>query len=218
MVYCGCRYSFQDPDLVTFQGDFWFRPNNFTRMVSMDSRSRVAKAVVYGGLFKNGDDLSNTSNARLAEEFMGNGRVNAMWARARAGDLATHFRPHSWGDGVFIAPAVFTRADGDVAIFNYGPLAQTFHVRVSVRVHVHVPATVAGRGAGAQPKQPHCIDAWDGSVVPLDPGGAGTGTGTSTGNGTSTDTDTGTGAWAGVELAITVTIPATQSRLISCRG
>ena len=40
-------YHFLDPDLVTLAGDYWFRPNNFTRLISMDGRSRVAKAVVY---------------------------------------------------------------------------------------------------------------------------------------------------------------------------
>jgi hypothetical protein len=32
-----------DPDLVSFQGDFWFRPNSFTAGISMDAKSRVAK-------------------------------------------------------------------------------------------------------------------------------------------------------------------------------
>jgi len=46
-------YTWLDPDLVTFQGDFWFRPSfNFTKVISMDSKSRVAKAVVYGGRFE----------------------------------------------------------------------------------------------------------------------------------------------------------------------
>jgi len=56
-------YTWLDPDLVTFAGDFWFRPwaANVSKgfSISMDSRSRVAKAVVYGGIFKNGYDLYN---------------------------------------------------------------------------------------------------------------------------------------------------------------
>jgi hypothetical protein len=44
---------------------YWFRPTgeNWTKIISMDSKSRVAKAVVYGGMFKSGDDLSNATNA-----------------------------------------------------------------------------------------------------------------------------------------------------------
>lgn len=96
-------YTFLDPDLVTFQGDYWFRPNNFTKLLSMDARSRVAKAVVYGGVFKSGDDLTNATNVALTKEFMGNARVNAMWSTARAGVDGTTFRPISWGKGVIWA-------------------------------------------------------------------------------------------------------------------
>ena len=41
-------YTMVDPDAASFRGDFWFAPNNWTRSISMDGRSRVAKAVVMG--------------------------------------------------------------------------------------------------------------------------------------------------------------------------
>jgi len=58
----------------------------------MDSKSRVAKAVVYGGVFKSGDDLLNASNAALAAEFLGNANVNAMWELGRVrGNASTSY-------------------------------------------------------------------------------------------------------------------------------
>ena len=68
---------------------------------------KVAKAVVYGGLFKSGDDLSNATNAALTKRYLGNPRVNAMWGIARAGNRSTMFRPTNWEGGI-IAPPVFT--------------------------------------------------------------------------------------------------------------
>ena len=60
-----------DPDAVSFRGDFWFAPNNFTQFASMDGRSRVAKAVVKGGMFENGDDLSNaTSTGAVCQVYV----------------------------------------------------------------------------------------------------------------------------------------------------
>ena len=165
--WLGGLYTWLDPDLVTLQGDFWFRPNNATRLLSMDGRSRVAKAVVYGGLFKSGDDLSNATNAALTAELMGNARVNAMWAVARAGVAATFFRPVGWGTGgggpaaaalgVIWAPPVFARTNGDVAIFNYGPLPSSYTVDLAAEAGMP-----ADKGAVA------CVDAWDGTAVALD--------------------------------------------------
>ena len=81
----------------------------------------------YGGLFKSGDDLSNTTNAALTTRYLGNPKVNAMWGVARAGNRTTMFRPTNWEGGV-IAPPVFTRRNGDVAVFNYSPENRTFQV------------------------------------------------------------------------------------------
>ena len=113
----------------------------------MDSRSCVAKAVVYGGLFKSGNDLFNATNAELSRQFLGNRAMNAMWAKARAAEPATRFKPQGWGAGGvapgeagYVAPAIFTRfleeekdscMEADVAVFNYYPLADIYTVSLS---------------------------------------------------------------------------------------
>ncbi|GMH79320.1 hypothetical protein TL16_g12807 [Triparma laevis f. inornata] len=153
-------YSWLDPDLVTLDGDFWFRPNNFTKWISMDSRSRVAKAVVYGGLFKSGDDLLNSTNAELTREMMGNKKVNAMWSFARGGKKAeeTTFRPVGWEKGGIWAPGVFTRkGNGDVAVFNYDVRAKSFSVDL-----------VAEAGMVGGDEKVVCTDAWEGTEIELD--------------------------------------------------
>jgi len=132
-------YSWLDPDLVTFEGDFWFRPWDklkFTKMLSMDGQSRVNKAVVFGGIFANGDNLSNRTTAAVAIPLLSNAKVNAMWARTRAGPTGagTAFRPYSWqgaeGMVFLLSPSVFTRPNGDVAVFNYAPWSKTFTVNL----------------------------------------------------------------------------------------
>jgi hypothetical protein len=183
-----------DPDLVTFQGDYWFRPTgqNWTKIISMDSKSRVAKAVVYGGLFKSGDDLSNATNVALTRAYMGNPRVNAMWATAtgpnqikqnrrsglkasregnesinasrllrRESSTRSTFRPSHWCcpsvtpilplPPSVIAPAAYTRPNGDVAVFNFAPFERTIEVDVEFEL---------APGGFLQ-----CTDAWDGISV-----------------------------------------------------
>ena len=89
-----------------------------------------AQAVVYGGIFKSGDDLYNATNAALAVKYLGNERVNNMWSIARAGLPNTSFRPVSWGKGVIIALSTFVRANGDVAVFNYSPWQRYHHCTI----------------------------------------------------------------------------------------
>ena len=108
-----------DPDAVSFRGDFWFAPNNFTQFASMDGRSRVAKAVVMGGMFENGDDLSNATWAAVASEMLAVEAVNMMWMHSEAGRPSTAFRPASlWGGGLLgglhLAPSTFVRENGDI--------------------------------------------------------------------------------------------------------
>jgi alpha-galactosidase len=150
-------YTWLDPDLVTFRGDFWFRPwkkLHFTKMLSMDSKSRVNKAVVYGGLFKNGDDLSNTTSAATAVKFLGNAKVNAMWARAGIGQT---FRPASWdgaeGMAFLLAPSVYTRKNGDVAVFNYAPWEKNFIVDLR---DAGFPSNITGVV---------CAEVWEGTAI-----------------------------------------------------
>jgi hypothetical protein len=149
-------YSWLDPDLITFKGEFWFRPNNYTAAISMDAKSRVAKAVVYGGVYKWGDDPLNATWVELAKKYLGNARVNAMWSVARAGDPRTQFRPVSgWGEGglpplLRYAPKLFARANGDVAIFNYVNESRLFTVGLRDAVGFDGKAKIS------------CEDAWEG--------------------------------------------------------
>merc|ERR1712151_1170766 len=88
-----------DPDLVVLGKD-WIQPelDVLTKLIGMDSRSRVNKAVVMGGLFLNGDDLTNSTNVALVQQYFGNERVNAVFR------LGKTFRPlHLQRDGVLAA-------------------------------------------------------------------------------------------------------------------
>jgi len=154
-------YSWLDPDLVTFRGDYWFRPWKklaFTRMLSMDSKSRVNKAVVYGGVFKNGDNLANATAKAAAMPWLSNPRVNAMWAKARPGPTGagTTFRPYTWkgaeGMEFLLAPSVYTRSNGDVVVFNYAPWRHSFEVDLQ-------DAGFSVNASGIV-----CTDLWDGAV------------------------------------------------------
>lgn len=127
-------YSWLDPDTVAFRGHYWFRPDNWTASISMDSRSRAAKAIVYGGLYKWGDDPLNTTTLPVAVELFTNKLANEMWSVARAGQPDTAFRPVSaWGEGglppfLHYAPTTFARVNGDVAVFNYIDKTRSFTV------------------------------------------------------------------------------------------
>ena len=82
-------------------------------------RSRVAKAVVMGGMFENGDDLSNATWAAVASEMLAVEAVNMMWMHSVAGRPSTAFRPASlWGGGLLgglhLAPSTFVRENGDI--------------------------------------------------------------------------------------------------------
>ena len=160
-------YNFQDPDLVTFQGDFWFRPSlhNLTKWLSMDSKSRVAKAIVYGGVYKNGDDLTNLTNVRLVQKFMGNDRVNTMWSYAKAGQQKTFFRPVSWGKGIFIPPSTFIRSsNGDIAVFNYYDLPLSIVVELN-----ELNEIMSSKKSSNTPISEDgvvCEDVWDGANIP----------------------------------------------------
>jgi len=149
-------YTWLNPDSVTLREDYWFRPylKPLSKWLSMDAKSRVAKAVVFGGIFWNSDDLFNSTTASFVQKLFGNPRVNAMWNTARAGRMGSTFRPVSWGRGWIVAPSVFARTNGDVAIFNYRPLGKVFSVNLKE----------AGMPTNTTIK---CDDVWENTAVPV---------------------------------------------------
>ena len=135
------KFYILNPDLVTFQGNYWFRPNlyNLTHIFSMDSISRIAKAVVYGGFLQNGDNLSNDTNVGIVKKFLGNEKVNKMWSKSKLGIKDSHFRALYWRPKIefiplpksIIAPNIYIRLnsnDIDIVIFNYIPFKKTFTI------------------------------------------------------------------------------------------
>jgi len=115
------KFYLLNPDLITFEGDYWFDPKfkTITEVLSMDAKGRIAKGVVYGGLLKNGDNLNDQFRRTLVEKYFNNSKIMNMWR------LKPNFKPLSWDDhyiliGAFDPPNVFTRVNGDIAIFNYG--------------------------------------------------------------------------------------------------
>ena len=89
--------------------------------------------IVVGGLFLNGDELSNQTNVALAKKYLGNSRVNSMWNRTRVQQVETRFRTSNNSEGWWIFAAhVFVRATGsgkgDLALFNYEPFERLFSV------------------------------------------------------------------------------------------
>ena len=61
-----------------------------------------------------------------------------MWSRGRVGDPKTKFRPLNWVQDSIIPyisvvkpPNIFTRSNGDIAIFNYGIFNKKFNVNLS---------------------------------------------------------------------------------------
>lgn len=135
------KFYILDPDLVSLEETYWFKPvlKNLTKEFSMDSRGRVAKAIVYGGAFKNGDDLTNATMVGLVKEAFGNRRVNAMWKRNIIGDFSTSFRPVSWEKektllpimNNIIPPSTYIRINGDIVVFNFGLLPRIYTVDLS---------------------------------------------------------------------------------------
>lgn len=127
-------YRWLDPDLIALSGaDADIIPGVPDKLLAMDAKSRVAKAVVVGGLFLNGDDLSNQTNVALAKKYLGNSRVNSMWNRTRVQQVETRFRTSNNSEGWWIFAAhVFVRATGsgkgDLALFNYEPFERLFSV------------------------------------------------------------------------------------------
>ena len=127
-----------DPDLINLQENYWFAPKfkKITKLFSMDSKSRISKAVVYGGEFKNGDDLTNETNVELVKKYFGNEKVNQMWMQSKTGLFNTSFRPISWEKDRtiiplipnIIPPAIYVRDNGDIVIFNFGLFDKTFTV------------------------------------------------------------------------------------------
>lgn len=127
-----------DPDLINLQEDYWFTPKlkKITKLFSADAKSRISKGIVYGGEFKNGDDLTNTSNLALFNKYFGNSRINEMWRRSKTGYFNTSFRPISWEKEKtiipllpnIIPPSTYIRENGDIVIFNFGLFEKIYTV------------------------------------------------------------------------------------------
>ena len=127
-----------DPDLINLQEDYWFTPKlkKFTKLFSADAKSRISKGIVYGGEFKNGDDLTNTSNLALFNKYFGNSKINEMWRRSKTGYFNTSFRPISWEKEKtiipllpnIIPPSTYIRENGDIVIFNFGLFEKIYTV------------------------------------------------------------------------------------------
>lgn len=127
-----------DPDLINLQEDYWFTPKleKITKIFSNDAKSRISKGIVYGGEFKNGDDLTNKSNLVLFNTFFGNSRINKMWRHSKTGQFNTSFRPISWEAEKtiipllpnIIPPSTYIRENGDIVIFNFGLFEKTYTV------------------------------------------------------------------------------------------
>lgn len=127
-----------NPDLINLQEEYWFTPKlkKITGSFAVDSRSRIAKAIVYGGEYKSGDDLSNITNSQIMQTYFGNEKINRMWSISKTGQFNTSFRPISWELEKtivpilpnIIAPSTYIRDNGDVVIFNFGLFKKTFNV------------------------------------------------------------------------------------------
>ena len=134
------RLYMLNPDMIAFQENYWFNVHtrDITKYISMDYISRVAKAVVVGGLYENGDDLSNITNVNVMKQYMGNSKVNSMWLRSRVGYPDTMFRPISYTSQQIvpflsdIQPAsIYIRQNGDIAIFNFGIYTETYTINIT---------------------------------------------------------------------------------------
>ena len=160
------KFYILNPDLVTFQGDFWFSPKykKVTEIFSMDSISRVAKAVVYGGFFQNGDDLSNKTNINILRKFLGNTNINKMWEKSKLGTKGSHFRALKWKPSVeliplpktIIAPNIYFRSnvdDIDIVIFNYIPFKKLFSLNLNEVIYNRTNI--------------RCINIWNNNNIPI---------------------------------------------------
>jgi len=155
------RLYMLNPDMIAFQEDYWFNPplSKITKQFAMDYTSRVSKAVVVGGLYESGDDLSNATNVKLVQTYIGNPRVNTMWSRSKVGYPETMFRPVIQSSRVDIPllssvqPAsIYIRQNGDIAIFNFGLFVKTFFINISQEIHTFNNKTIT------------CVDIWTNQI------------------------------------------------------
>ena len=139
------RFYMLNPDVVAFQENYWFKPPlaKITKTFSLDYKSRVLKAVVFGGFYASGDDLSNQTNAKLVQTYMGNININQIWSKAQVGYPNTMFRPVSYMKESLHIPFIsaitpslmYVRDNGDVAIFNFGLYTKLY----SINITTHIP-------------------------------------------------------------------------------
>ena len=108
----------QDPDLITLVGDFAYSPA--LPHTGMDAIARIAKAIAFSGVYKNGDDLSNATTLATVAPLLTHTGFMGVWNKSGYFDptpeaesepmLETWIRTH-------------VEAEADVIIFNYGHVA-----------------------------------------------------------------------------------------------
>ena len=158
------RLYMLNPDMIAFQENYWFTPffKNITKLISMDHKSRVAKSIVVGGFYANGDDLTNQTNVKLVQTYMGNKKVNNMWQLSKTGIPDTHFRPITYMDyntipflNSILPVGAYIRQNGDIAVFNFGVFSQTFDINITKEIPLFLNKNI------------QCINIWDNKSIPI---------------------------------------------------
>ena len=226
--WLGALYTWLDPDIVALEGDFWIEPqtSKFTRFISMDSRARVGKAVVAGGLLLLGDDLSNATQAAAVRRYLGNPAVNAMWRRGGfAGGSAAGerlFRPAvSALNAGWLASGVFARSmpeeekkkveDEEKSPFSSSSSSSSSSSAVlDLAFFNYAPwhrswgvsladVGMPGLASNTSASSVKCVEIWDNKTLPVLPS-----TGSTSGTSRST-------------LKVWITVPRLSSALVECR-
>ena len=158
------RLYMLNPDMIAFQENYWFKPGfkNITKIFSMDYKSRVAKSVVVGGFYANGDDLTNQSNVKVVQTYMGNKKVNTMWQQTKVGFPESVFRPITYAPHIqipilkSIVPAnIYIRQNGDIAVFNFGIFPKTYDINITKEISSFINKTI------------QCHDIWTTQTIPV---------------------------------------------------
>lgn len=109
-----------DPDLVTLvDANCAFRPQ--FKGFGLGSVGRVAKAIVFGGVWKSGDDLSNATTRAAVMPYLTNPKLTAMWNRSNA-KHHFDFRANESSLDADVWRRHSEDAEDDVVVFNYSPI------------------------------------------------------------------------------------------------
>ena len=129
----------QHPDLVTFGYGG-----------GMDALGRVAKAIVFSGVYESGDDLSNATTAATARRYLDHPGLTAMWNRSgyftREGSGVWARMSSPQPEGRHLSDP--TEYPLDVVLFNYGYTPMTFDYNCTDVFHGgHWTGVVAAKSA-----------------------------------------------------------------------